>query len=208
MRICKYETGKLNSNTYFVINDETNEGFLVDCGGTPKDIALLIDREGLVPKGILLTHGHIDHIEGADGIAKRYGCPVFIHKYDSSFLVRPEENLSVRLGYPSFSLSVEPSLLSDGDILELADFSVEVIHTPGHTAGSVCFRCGEVIFTGDTLFYESVGNDLPPYGSLSDEIDSIRRKLFSLEEDCICYPGHGIETTLNHEKKYNMFCRV
>ena len=208
MRISKHETGRLHSNTYFVIDDLTDEGFLIDCGGTPEEIALLIEREGFRPKGILLTHGHIDHIEGVDGIAQRYDCPVYIHEYDAAFLIRPGENLSSRLGYTPFSTTVKPITICDGDQIEVGGFSIEVIHTPGHTNGSVCYRCEDVLFTGDTLFYESVGNDLPPYGNLSEEIDSIRKKLFTLEKDLICYPGHGAETSLTHEKKWNMYCRI
>ena len=119
---------------------------------------------------------------------------------------RADLNLSVRLGGGKIEIEAKPCLLEES--LQLAGFEIKVLHTPGHTPGSVCYQIGDCLFTGDTLFADSVGAEFPPYGNLQTEIDSIRRELFSLSKDYLCYPGHGESTSLFNERKSNMYCRL
>lgn len=207
MNLTCLETGLMRCNNYLLENEETGEGVLIDCGGDGDEIILAAQRSGLQISAILLTHGHADHIEGLDKVVSAFSCPVYLHKYDLEYLKRSDFNLSMRIYMRPLVIETKAIALEDGEQIEKAGFSFEVIHTPGHTQGSVCFRCGDMIFTGDTLFRDSVGGDFPPFGNLDTEIESIRTRLFTLD-DCVCYPGHGEMTTLSYEMKNNMYCRI
>lgn len=205
MRVITIECGRMACNNYLVINDETNECVLIDCSGT--EVLLAAQQEGLTIKAILLTHGHADHIEKLDAVASKCECPIYIHAHDADFLKRPEYNLSTRIYGLPLTINASVELLQDEMSIEQAGLDFEVIHTPGHTPGCVCYRCGDVLFTGDTLFYESIGAELPPFGNGRLEISSIRSRLFTIKEDCVCYPGHGESTSLFYEIKNNLYCR-
>ena len=117
-------------------------------------------------------------------------------------------NLSPQIYRVPVVLTSEAIEFKDKERLKFGSLTFEVIHTPGHTPGSVCFRIEENLFTGDTLFFNSVGNEFPPFGNFALEIESIRNRLFSLENNFLCYPGHGESTTLAYEKINNPYCRV
>ncbi len=206
MKVVCLELGRMGNNNYLVVNEDSNEAILIDCGGTADEIIREICLRGLRLTAVLLTHGHIDHIQAIDGIAAYYSCPVYIHSLDRDFLVRPEYNLSKRIFGQAFCAETVPVILEEE--LTVAGMNITVIHTPGHTPGSVCFRMGNTLFTGDTLFADSIGAELPPFGDSKTEIDSIRRELFTIPDDCICYPGHGKETSLFYERKNNLYCRI
>ena len=206
MNLSVIVTGDLESNNYLLTNEKTGEGVLIDCGDDGKKILAGIENANVRLKGILLTHGHADHIAAVDEVSGRYSCPVYIHPIDEALLKRALYNLSPQVLGRIVTLQTNAIHLKDR--VDIAGFSFEVIHTPGHTDGSVCFRLGDLLFTGDTLFEGSVGGDFPPFGDLNKEIMSIRTKLFTLETDCVCYPGHGERTSLFHEKENNIFCRI
>ena len=206
MKVIRLELGRMGNNNYLVSNEETNEAILIDCGGTADEIIREIRIRGLRLKAVLLTHGHIDHIQALDGITACFACPVYIHSLDRDFLVRPEYNLSKQIFGQAFCAETVPVILKEE--LTVAGLNISVIHTPGHTPGSVCFRIENMLFTGDTLFADSIGAELPPFGDGETEIASIRRELFNIPEDCICYPGHGKETSLFYERKNNLYCRI
>ncbi len=207
MKLTRFETGAMRCNNYLLANEETGEGILIDCGGSGEELVLAARQSGIRICAILLTHGHADHIEGIDHVSKVFSCPVYLHRLDLEYLSRADFNLSMRIYMRPLTLETQAIALEDGDCLEFGGLSVEVIHTPGHTQGCVCYRCGEMLFTGDTLFRDSVGGDFPPFGDLKKEVESIRTRLFTLD-DCVCYPGHGESTTLSYEMKNNMYCRI
>ena len=198
MQIYQMRTGLISVNTYIVYN-ENREGFLVDPGGNYKRIRMELSRLGVEPKAQLLTHGHFDHF-GASVALQRDGIPVFIHRSDAEKL-HSEGNLAAYMGAEVETLTAD-RLLGDGDVLQIAGFSVRVLHTPGHSSGSVCYLTEGVIFSGDTLFHLSVGRTDFPDGDSAALRNSLRR-LFGLEGDYRVLPGHEEETTLAFERKYN-----
>ena len=137
MNLICLPTGMLRCNCYLLINEERGEGVLIDCGGTGEELILAAKQEEVRIVSILLTHGHTDHIEGVQRVAEEYNCPVYMHLYDKDYPAAPDYNLSARMyGHPVI-LDFKVQTIEDGDIVEAAGFSLEVIHTPGHTAGWV-----------------------------------------------------------------------
>lgn len=206
MKIHCLEVGALQCNCYLIEKDD--QAVLIDCGGNGEEIFALCERLGVFPSAILLTHGHVDHVEGVDAVVAAYDCPVYLHKEDGDFFENPAYNLSTRVYLKPLVIRANPILFEDGDCIAIGAFSVKVIHTPGHTPGSVCFKIEDVLFTGDTLFRDSVGNEFPPLGSFATEIESIQSRLFTLGDDYTCYPGHGGATSLFYEKQNNQYCRL
>lgn len=206
MQIHLIQCGRLQSNCYLI--EEGDSAVLIDCGGDGFEILDFAAAKGLKIKAVLLTHGHIDHIEGVDRVVAEHQCPLYIHENDLEYLYNASLNLSPQIYRIPVVLKTTAIAFRDNERLDFGSLNFNIIHTPGHTPGSVCFQIGESLFTGDTLFFNSVGNEFPPFGNFALEIDSIRNRLFSLESDFICYPGHGESTTLVYEKINNPYCRV
>ena len=207
MRIEKFVLGYVSTNAYVVINDETKECFVVDPGESPDVFLLYFQNEGLTLKGILLTHGHYDHIGGVEALVERYQPVVYALEEERHLLAEPKENLSTMSGR---EMMVEDFIaLHDGETLEIAGMKLLVIATPGHTAGGASYynEVQGVLFAGDTLFQNSIGRTDLPTGNHETLIRSIKEKLFILPEDTIVYPGHMGETTIEHEKQYNPYAR-
>lgn len=192
--------GLLESNCYLAGDKDTKEIFIIDPGGDYDRIKKVIDKGGLKPKAVINTHGHGDHI----GANEEFGIPVWIHRLDAGFLTDPSKNLSGVIG---FFLKLKPAsrLLEEGDILEIGKHALEVIHTPGHTPGSISLKGDGVVFTGDTLFCEGIGRTDLAYGSEKDIRRSIKEKLFTLDDDYVVYPGHGQSSTIGNEKNNNPY---
>ena len=192
--------GMMEVNCYIVGDDSAKEVFIIDPGGDYKKIKRLIDADSLKPQAIINTHGHGDHI-GAD---KEFNLPIWIHRLDSDFLQDPSKNLSGAFG---FLLKTCPAarLLEDRDILNIGKYTMEVVHTPGHTPGSICLKGEGVVFTGDTLFCEGIGRTDFAYGSEEDITRSIEKRLLTLDDNYIVYPGHGPSSTIGNERVNNPF---
>jgi len=215
-----FPAGMLACNCYVLAPRAGSDAIVVDPGqramGTLRRI---LDENRLTPAAVLLTHGHIDHIWSAQKVADTYGCPAFIHPADRFMLADPIKGFGPRIGQLALgALFREPrqivELDRDGDTLDFGGIVVAVDHTPGHTRGSVVFRVpdagdesgfGELAFTGDTLFKQSVGRTDLPGGSGRDLLDSIVTKLLVLDDDTRVLPGHGESTTIGLERRTNPF---
>jgi glyoxylase-like metal-dependent hydrolase (beta-lactamase superfamily II) len=178
----------------------SGKGILIDPGAYDPDIADHIRDKGIDVEFTLNTHCHWDHVLGdAD-----FGFPVLIHELDGPYLIDPEISRVFSSGNV-----VRPEMisrfLSDGDTVKLGELSMTVLHTPGHTPGSISLRCGDILFSGDTLFYEGTGRTDLPGGDPEAMLMSIRDKLFKLPDDVRVLPGHGPETTIGHERRNNPF---
>ncbi len=174
-------------------------------GAEQQALLELLAKEGLTPEAILLTHGHIDHIFGVKALQDRFGIPVYMHPADTAALDYNETMARrFRMKLPE-AFSWTP--VQDGQVLELAGLHLEVIATPGHTPGCVCYLEREqgVLFTGDTLFAGSIGRTDFPYSEYDDEIRSILEKLLPLEADVTLLPGHGPASTIGDERTHNPF---
>ena len=206
MRIEKFVFGPVGTNCYIVINEMTSECFAVDMADCPQEFVKHIKDAGLCVKALLLTHGHFDHIMGAERFAEIFGCPVYAYEGEENILCDPVLNASATMLGQSYVFTKAEYVKADTQI-ETAGFQVELIPTPGHPEGGCCYYIGEehVLFSGDTLFHNSIGRTDLPTGSGSELVRSVREKLLVLPEDTRVYPGHMEETTISHEKKYNPF---
>ena len=195
----------VGTNCYVVYNENTKECFVVDPAAPSAPLVEFIQTEGLQLQGILLTHGHFDHMLAADDLRDEYGIPIIACAAEQQVLTDSIKNLSG--SWASAHVLLADQWVCDGKKLELAGFSIEVFHTPGHTAGSCCYYLPEeeVLFSGDTLFAQSVGRTDFPTGSGTDMQASVKRLLKELPETTRVCPGHNEETTIGYEKRYNPF---
>lgn len=205
MKIEKFPLGILGANCYLIINEDTKQAVLVDPGGTSKKFRAYIEEEGLKIEAVLLTHGHFDHIMGIDAVLEEHQVPVYVHEEDADIMTDPEMNLSS--SYTRGYTFDGAQSVRDGQKLELAGYTFEVIHTPGHTMGCCCYyiQSEKVLFSGDTLFQCSVGRTDFANSSMSALVRSIRDRLFVLPEDTLVYPGHMGETKIGYEKLHNPY---
>ncbi|MBR2188979.1 MAG: MBL fold metallo-hydrolase [Eubacterium sp.] len=205
MQIQSLLIGNIMTNCYLLMNSDTKELLIVD----PADQAALIKKRiaemGGTPVAILLTHGHFDHMLAADELRKEYACPVCAHVKEEPVLENPMINLSGAWG-TGMSLKAD-RLFYDDEKVELAGFTFQVLHTPGHTPGSCCFYFPEeqVLISGDTLFQGSCGRTDFPSSSMSDMMESLRRLAGELPDETAVYPGHNASTTIRDEKRWNPF---
>jgi len=194
MNIAKFVVGDIEANCY-VVYDEKN-CFIIDPGAEAERIKRFIKQKNLNCLFIVNTHGHIDHI----GANNEFDLPIIIHKDDETLLYDPELNLSAYFGLPFVSRKAE-RLIEDKEIIDFSGFIFEVIHTPGHTPGSICLKCKDCLFTGDTLFSEGIGRTDFPYSSEENLIKSIKEKIFTLDSDVKIFPGHGPPSSIGKEKR-------
>ncbi len=190
------------TNCYICMNKDTKEGFIVDPGDDELKISVNVSRLEMIPKAILLTHGHFDHIGAVNQLKERYNIPVIVGAKEEKVLTDSRMNLSSMFGEP---VKVNgDKFLEDGENFQVAGFDIKYILTPGHTPGSGCFYIEEeqVLFSGDTLFQASRGRTDFPGGSESDIIKSIKNKLLILPGETEVYPGHMNITNIDSEKVY------
>ena len=206
MKTERFVVGPVGTNCYIARNEENGECFVVDPGACPPELPGHIKRAGLSVKAVLLTHGHFDHIMGLDGFLKEFPVSVYACEGEKDLLESAELNSSIGMYGKAYTFS-GAEYVSDRQVLHIAGFEIQVIRTPGHTAGGCCYYIPEerVLFSGDTLFRASVGRTDLPTGSMSDLVRSVRDRLLVLPEETKVYPGHMEETTIGYEKKYNPF---
>ncbi len=204
MIIQQFIAGQLENNMYLVMDENTKKAVLIDASALIPDITDTVRALGADVEYILLTHGHFDHIMGLNDLKKALDAKAVICKDD--LIISDNINEFIRL-FGGLSESVPPvyeKFVEDGDILTVGNMRIKVIHTPGHTEGGVCYLIDDKLFSGDTLFRESVGRTDLFGGSFEKLVDSIKNKLFKLDDNITVYPGHGPATTIGHEKKYNI----
>lgn len=205
LRIEQYVVGSVSTNCYFAINDETGEVLIIDPGAAAKQLADKVKTGGLTPAGILLTHGHFDHAGAAKELAELLQTKVYAHEDEKETLENPSINLSGWEGRRDIYYADE--YVTDGAILTLAGFEIQVLHTPGHTVGGCCYYFKEqgTLFSGDTLFCMSIGRTDFPKGSASQLIRAINEKLMVLPDETAVYTGHGDMTTIGLERAQNFY---
>ena len=203
MQLHKIVNELFMANTYIIISGDT--GIVIDPGSSYREIIDMLERNNVSEVHVISTHGHIDHVVGAGHILNEFNeSRFYIHRDDSPLL--SHESTPLFISGVSY-IKPEPDKYVSEGYLKIGGLELEIIYTPGHTHGSISILVGGKLFTGDTLFRESIGRtDLG--GDLNKLIESIHRKLFKLPEEVMVYPGHGYETSIRHEKIYNPYVGV
>jgi len=196
--------GPFEVNCYIIASENNSPAIIIDPGEGEDKIKQVLSKYKLKPAFIINTHGHIDHI----GCDDKFGVPVYIHHQDLRLLRDPRLNLSSLLA-SSFSVKSEIRTLEDKENVELGQIQLEVMHVPGHTPGGIALLMkkpqNNILFTGDTLFYQGIGRTDFPGADEQLLIKSIKEKMFNLSDDTIIYPGHGPSSTIGEEKRKNPF---
>ncbi len=196
--------GNLETNCYIFGSAKEKEVVIIDPGGSPELILSVLYGLTARVRYIINTHGHMDHITANRQIKRRTGADICIHRADSEMLIDSRKNFSDLMVTPVTSPPAD-RLLNDGDIINVGELKLKVIHTPGHSPGGISLVSDGLVFTGDTLFAGSVGRWDFPGASYNLLLASVRNKLLVLDEDMIVYPGHGPVSNIGTEKKENPF---
>lgn len=199
--------GELGTNCYILGDEKTKEGMIIDPGGDLSLIEKTFKGLNLEIKYIVLTHGHGDHIAVLSELKKMTQAQILIHQKDAEMLAEPQKNLSV-FSFNPISAPKADRLLKDKDKIKVGRMEFEVLHTPGHTEGSISLFTDKIIFSGDLIFYGSVGRTDLPGGSYKELLRSIQENILDKEDDTLIYPGHGPATTVGEEKRNNPFLNL
>lgn len=192
MKITVLPLGSLQANCYVAAQDGICA--VIDPGAQGAQLAGWLKDQNLTPRAVLLTHGHFDHVGGVRALVDAFGMDVYLHEADTTMTGELAQGLYWNKTY------------AEGDCIRVGQMEFTVLHTPGHTPGSVCLRAGDTLFSGDTLFAGSCGRTDFPGGSWEQMLASLHR-LAALEGDCTVLSGHGGETTLEHERAYNPYMK-
>ena len=200
--------GALETNCYLIACVKTKKAAVIDPGGEEgTDLILnLLQKNNFNLKYIINTHGHIDHIAGNNSLKAKTQALLLIHRLDADMLVDANKNFSSLMGKEICSPPTD-KFLEEGDEITLGILKLTVIHTPGHTPGGISLVLNNIVFTGDTLFAESIGRTDLPGGSYQDLQKSIKEKLLVLSDDTIIYPGHGPDSTIGEERRKNPYIK-
>lgn len=203
MLIEKFAVGPLETNCYIVSDEESKEALIIDPGDEPDLLVDYIKGNDLILKYIVCTHCHFDHIAVLSDIKEATEASVVIHKDDLD-LYNNIQKQGLMWGFELEPLPVPDKFVSNGDILTIGKSEFIIIHTPGHSPGGLCLLSGGILFSGDTLFYGSVGRTDLPGGDI-EKLKKSFKELMKLPEETIVMPGHGPETTIGKEKVDNFF---
>lgn len=194
-------------NTYII--NEKQDAFIIDPGAHVDEIKAYIDEQNLDVKGILLTHGHFDHLSSINEVFDLYQCPVYIHELERDFLFDPNLNLSSTISKSiTFKHKNMIHTIKDKDTIPLGRQTIKVLHTPGHTRGGVGYLYRRFLFSGDTLFKGTIGRtDLPTSSRVAIE-RSLQYLIKECKDNTVVYPGHGHFTTILTEKYENPYVQT
>ena len=208
MKIESITCGLIMVNCYLIYNEGSTDGIVIDPGHGAETIAAWVNSKGISDILIVLTHGHFDHTNAADELGNIFGAKILMNQADEFLLDCSGDEMARTWGYIGTKPNIDGSL-EDGDDLEYGGMKLSVIHTPGHSPGSICLYCNTpekpILISGDTLFNLGIGRTDLPGGSWRELLDNIVKKLWPLPNDTLVYPGHGPETTLGFEKQHNPF---
>lgn len=204
MQITTLPLGRMQANCY-IVRAENGTAAVVDPGDEAERLLQYLKRENLRVTAVWLTHGHFDHIGAAAALCAAFSCPLVALAAEAALLADPQKNLSSAFSPAPLSLSAD-TLLADGDTFSFGGETVEVLHTPGHTSGSCCYKLGDRLFTGDTLFDGSIGRMDFPTGDPTALSLSLGR-LAAIPDDLCVLPGHGAATTLAVQRAVNPYMR-
>lgn len=192
--------GNVFTNCYIVGCEEKKVCGIIDPGADEEKIARVIEKTKFKPVMIINTHGHFDHIGGNNF----FDLPVYIHKEDVDFLKDPDKNLSSIFSSPYICRN-QVIRLNEGDKVNIGNLTFDILHTPGHTPGSICLKINDILFSGDTVFANGIGRTDFPFGDEDILFKSIREKILVLPDEMIVYPGHGEITTIKDIKDWLIF---
>ncbi|MBA7693693.1 Hydroxyacylglutathione hydrolase GloC [subsurface metagenome] len=204
MFLKKVMTGSMLANCYIIADEEAKEAAIIDPSAEGEEILKVIKDDNLKVIYIINTHGHIDHIGANAEIKEATGAKILIHEDDRNLLSSPVKNLAIFLGRMTKSPPAD-RLLKGGEIISLGKLKLKVIHTPGHTRGSICLLVDKKLFTGDTLLRNSIGRTDLPGASEKILVQRIKEELLPLGDEVKIYPGHEEETTIGQERRNNPF---
>lgn len=208
----KFETvvvGPLAVNCYILYDENTKDCVVIDAGDDAPKIIKKLDSLGLKPKELWLTHGHFDHLGALTAIKNQYGSKVYLHEADY-FMYKGANEHAMLFGCSVEAPPEAPSFFNmESAITKVGTSSIQILHTSGHSLGSVCFYSSDLkaVFSGDLIFDHSVGRTDVPGGSFEELETSIKQKIYTLNNDCVIYPGHGPKTNVGVEKKQNPFVK-
>jgi glyoxylase-like metal-dependent hydrolase (beta-lactamase superfamily II) len=199
--------GDLATNCYVVGDPDTKKGIVIDPGGHAQRILDAVKRQGLEIGTIVDTHGHFDHVLANEAVKEATGAAIAVHPADAPMLTDPKKGFGVFAMFFGGLRGGPPAdvLLNDGDEVRFGNLALKVVHTPGHSQGSISLVGDGVIFSGDALFQGSIGRTDFPGGDYDQLIESIRTRILPLPDDTVVYSGHGPETTVGEEKRHNPF---
>jgi glyoxylase-like metal-dependent hydrolase (beta-lactamase superfamily II) len=209
-QIERITVGALEANCYLVICPETREALLVDPGAEQENILAAVAKSGAQVRMVLHTHGHFDHIGATEEVLAGLpaSTPLAAHPADAYLYEAENREIGAMFGYPLPEMLAMPDMtLADGQTLEIGTLRIEVLHTPGHTPGSICLIVGGDCLSGDTLFRRGIGRTDLLGGDEEAIYESIATRLYPLPAETRVYPGHGEATTIGEERRLNPFAR-
>ena len=204
LKIQKFPLGSMQTNCYFIIDEDTREAAIVDPADDAATILRKISEKDVCVKYIILTHGHFDHMLALEKLRAATGAPVCVHTYDAPALTNPD--ISMMRQFAGIHVPCKPAdvLLEEGSVLALGSSEIKIMSTPGHTPGSICIIAGSNLISGDTLFREGIGR-YDFFGGSYEGITESLKRIKALDGDYKVYPGHGAATSLSHERSFNPY---
>ena len=203
MIIQSLAVGPIQANCFILGCEQTHEAVVIDPGDEADRILAGLQKKNLQVKAIINTHGHFDHVGANKALKEKTGAPIMIHRGDAPMLAHL--SASARVWGMRAEDAPADKFLEDGDKVSFGQITLEVIHTPGHSPGGISLYTPKTLFVGDTLFAGSIGRTDFPGGDYDQLISVVRNRLFVLEDDVRVFPGHGPDTTIGNEKKFNPF---